>query len=467
MKEALNSLLNRPRWMPDLLATRWGRLTAFFFLYVTEGIPLGFTAVAVATQMRRQGLTPAQIGAFVGLLYAPWAWKWVVAPVVDLFYSKRLGRRRGWIVVMQCLMVCGLLLSMNIDYTAELKLYTAIILLVNIFGATQDVAIDALACTTLKKSERGTANGLMFAGAYLGNALGGAGVLILSAEIGFANAGYLAIGSILVVTILVAIPLREPKTDDALDEDDSGDVHRVKAIANEIATYAVQVVQMFRSSRSAMFAGVLALLPFGALSLSLALGANLAVEFGMSDTEIGKLTLVAAVVSALGCVVGGFLSDRFGRRKMLGMYVLGMAVPPLVLAAYMQSEGYIAPIDPTIENRPATPAILVTVFWATSIGFSVIQGLMYGTRTALFMDVVQPKWAATQFTAYMSLLNVTIWYSATWQGWAIEKYGYPKTLTADAVFGVCCIALLPLVKPLMSHAEPEQLPAEPPPPPNV
>lgn len=38
---------------PDLLATRRGRLTAFFPLYVTEGIPLGFTATAVATQMRR------------------------------------------------------------------------------------------------------------------------------------------------------------------------------------------------------------------------------------------------------------------------------------------------------------------------------------------------------------------------------------------------------------------------------
>ena len=453
--------------MPDLLATRWGRLTAFFFLYVTEGIPLGFTATAVATQMRRQGLGPAEIGAFVGLLYAPWAWKWLVAPAVDLVYSKRFGRRRSWIVIMQCLMVCGLLASINIDYTADLKLYTAIILLVNICGATQDVAIDALACATLKKSERGTANGLMFAGAYLGNALGGAGVLFLSAVIGFANAGYLAIGSILVVTIFVSIPLREPKTDEAIDDEAPDRVGRVKAIANEISTYAVQVVQIFRSSRSAMFAAVLALLPFGALSLSLALGANLAVEFGMSDTEIAKLALVVAVVSAGGCVVGGFLSDRFGRRKMLVMYVLGMAVPPLVLAAHMYSEGYIAPIDPTMENRPATPAILVTVFWFTSIGFAVFQGLMFGTRTALFMDVVKPKWAATQFTAYMSLLNVTIWYSATWQGWAIEKHGYPATLAADAVFGLCCIALLPFVKPLRQHAESQQLPAEPPSPPNV
>ena len=53
--------------LPDLLATRKGRLAAFFLLYITEGIPLGFTATAIATQMRRQGLGPAEIGAFVAL----------------------------------------------------------------------------------------------------------------------------------------------------------------------------------------------------------------------------------------------------------------------------------------------------------------------------------------------------------------------------------------------------------------
>ncbi len=56
---------------PDLLATRNGRLVAFFSLYVTEGIPLGFTADAIATQMRRQGLGPAAIGAFVASLCLP------------------------------------------------------------------------------------------------------------------------------------------------------------------------------------------------------------------------------------------------------------------------------------------------------------------------------------------------------------------------------------------------------------
>ena len=122
---------------PDLLASKKGRLTAFFLLYVTEGIPLGFTATAIATQMRRQGLGPVAIGAFVGSLYLPWSFKWIAGPFVD----------------------------------------------------TQDVAIDALAVNVLPEDERGLANGFMFAGASIGQAIGGSGVLFLSAVLPFSTAG--------------------------------------------------------------------------------------------------------------------------------------------------------------------------------------------------------------------------------------------------------------------------------------
>jgi PAT family beta-lactamase induction signal transducer AmpG len=96
-----NGAMPRLRALPNLLATRPGRLGAFFALYLTEGIPLGFTATAVATQMRRQGLGPAEIGAFVGSLYLPWAFKWAIGPVVDVFSSERFGRRRLWILLAQ------------------------------------------------------------------------------------------------------------------------------------------------------------------------------------------------------------------------------------------------------------------------------------------------------------------------------------------------------------------------------
>ncbi|HVQ06342.1 MAG TPA: hypothetical protein VMT14_22615, partial [Burkholderiaceae bacterium] len=94
--------------LPNLLASPRGRLAAFFFLYITEGIPLGFAATAVATQLRRQDVGPAEIGAFVGSFYLPWAFKWAFGPFIDVFASERLGRRRGWIIVTQVLMALTL-----------------------------------------------------------------------------------------------------------------------------------------------------------------------------------------------------------------------------------------------------------------------------------------------------------------------------------------------------------------------
>ena len=171
--------------LPDLLATKNGRLATFFLLYVTEGIPLGFTATAIATQMRRGGLGPAEIGAFVGSLYLPWAFKWAMGPFVDTFSSDRFGRRRTWIFLMQVGMMATLLVAMGVDFVGQLTLFTAIIFLHNAFGATMDVAIDALAVSVLPEDERGTANGFMFAGASIGQTIGGSGVLFLTAAMPF------------------------------------------------------------------------------------------------------------------------------------------------------------------------------------------------------------------------------------------------------------------------------------------
>ena len=102
--------------LPDLLASRRGRLFAFFALYIAEGIPYGFTTTAVATQMRRQGLEPAAIGAFVGALYLPWAIKWAFGPFVDVLSSDRWGRRRLWIVLMQALMILSLLAAVPVSF---------------------------------------------------------------------------------------------------------------------------------------------------------------------------------------------------------------------------------------------------------------------------------------------------------------------------------------------------------------
>jgi PAT family beta-lactamase induction signal transducer AmpG len=437
---------------PNLLASRNGRLAAFFFLYLTEGIPLGFTATAVATQMRRQGLDVAAIGAFVGSLYLPWAFKWAVGPLVDVVSSERWGRRRAWIVAAQAMMVLTLMAALPVNFTTEVKLFTFLILLHNIFGATQDVAIDALAVGVLREEERGLANGLMFGGAYLGQTIGGAGVLFLTPYVGFQATYFFVAACILAVTLFVALPLREQRGAPRPPMEGP----RLAAVGRDIAGFVGDSIRAFLGSRAAFIGLIFALMPAGAYALGLALQSNLAVELGMNDTQVGLINLWSTILSALGCVVGGWLSDRYGRRRTLALYLVGTAIPTLYLAWIMQGAGWIQAVDPNLPNRPVAPAFLVSTFWAMTLTYSVFQGLMYGTRTALFMDVTTARVAATQFTAYMAMLNFVISYSATWQGLALKRWGYPITLTIDAVAGLLCIALLPF---MAMAKKPQQAPA--------
>jgi PAT family beta-lactamase induction signal transducer AmpG len=411
--------------LPNLLATPRGRLTAFFFLYVTEGIPLGFAATAVATQLRRQDVGPAEIGAFVGSFYLPWAFKWAFGPFIDVFASERLGRRRGWIIVTQVLMALTLMSTVMLKLPQQLALFTVVLLVHNSFGAMQDVAIDALAVNTLAEHERGLANGLMFAGAAIGQAVGGSGVLFLSGVTGFQPTFFFVAGSILTVTLFVVLPMREAPSPRNHVEGPS----RWRLAVQEMRGFAVESFRSFLGTRGAFFGLAFALLPSGAMCLGLALQSNLAVELGLDDDQVALLNLWASVIQAGFMVLGGYLSDRFGRRRTLAVYLASMSLPV-----------------PQGATDRAVPAVLVTALWIATLTYSVALGLMYGTRSAIFMDVTNPAVAATQFTAYMALLNLSIAYSATWQGIAIEALGYPDTMLIDAIVGLFCLALLPWIR---------------------
>ena len=428
--------------LPDLLASRKGRLTAFFLLYVTEGIPLGFTATAIAAQMRRQDLGPAAIGAFVGSLYLPWAFKWAVGPFVDVFSSDRFGRRRTWIFFMQLGMCATLLIAMGVDFVHQLALFTGIIFLHNAFGATQDVAIDALAVSVLPEDERGSANGFMFAGASIGQTIGGSGVLFLTAVMPFASTYIFVVLAIFAITAFVVLPLREKAMSVA-----EAQARKASSVGRELKRFVRDAWTAFTGSRAALVGVFAALLPAGAYALSLALQSNLAVELGLDDNEIAQLNLICTVIFAPFCILGGWVSDRFGRRSSLALFAFLTVVPTLWLAYVMWQAGWIMPVDIKTPDRPHPSTVLVFTFWAACIVYNIFQGLYYGIRTALYMDITNPAVAATQFTAYMALLNLCISYTAWWQGHVVEWLGYPMTLVLDCAFGMSALLLLPLMKP--------------------
>jgi PAT family beta-lactamase induction signal transducer AmpG len=96
---------------------------------------------------------------------------------------------------------------------------------------------------------------------------------------------------------------------------------------------------------------------------------------------------------------------------------------------------------------------LIRQLWIANITYSIFQGLMYGTRSAIMMDVTNPRVAATQFTAYMAMQNLAIAFAASWQGVSIEAWGYPTTLFIDALIGPIGCLLLPAMKQPASFSD--------------
>ena len=425
----------------DPLATRRRRLTTFFLLYVSEGIPLGFTGTLLATQMRRHGLDPAAIGAFVGSLYLPWAFKWAFGPIVDTITSARFGRRRTWIVGAQLAMTLTLLAATPIDFTHSLALFTGVIFVHNICAATQDVAIDALAVQVLKPDERGAANGFMFAGQGVGQGIGGPVMLLTLSFVTLTGAFIVASALIGLILIFVSWRLREPP--DLLPpwRIEDGQTTTLRRVSREIVDFVRAAARAFVGTRAALLGVPFALLPLGAYAMSLSLGSNLSVELGLTDDMIGTMGIGVGVLNALGCIVGGWVSDRYGRRATLAAFVSLTAFPTLTLAWLMHSIGHVMPVPPGTTGTIAT--ILLIQYVSIAAVYSFVQGLTYGGSTALFMDITTPAVAATQFTAYMALANLATTYTATWQGQSIEHFGYPTTLVLDVIVGLSCIALLP------------------------
>ncbi|MFC4993328.1 MFS transporter [Rubritalea tangerina] len=443
--------------MGNLLEHKKGRLAAFFALYVSEGLPQGFTGVALALEFKRMGMEAAALGTFAATIMLPWSWKFLMGPFVDNLHFRRFGARKQWIVGSQIGMLLSLLLAMAYFPKMEggtivgLGLFTVLLIVHNVFAATQDVAIDGLACTTLEEHERGLANGLMFAGAQLGAAIGGSGVLFLKESLGFSMASMMVPVLLLGVLLMVVFWICEKKLN--AEEGEMAELRGWKYTVAEVGGYLKEVGKTFFLSKQGFLGLCLALLPVGGMALSLVVSTILTPTLGMKDDEIALMGLVASIVFIVFCMTGGYLSDKIGRKKALAIFGLGTLLPTLWMGWRLQSEGWIYPTAGNGDGTWPRHDGLIRAWWMASIVYSCFQGLMYGVRTAFFMDIVNPKISATHFTACMALINVVTMYCYWWQGQAMTATGkggwgftYFQVFLLDAALGAFFVFLLPFLK---------------------
>ena len=147
------------------------------------------------------------------------------------------------------------------------------------------------------------------------------------------------------------------------------------------------------------------------MALGLALQSNLAVELGLNDNQVGLLNLWSTIIGAAGCVAGGFLSDRFGRKKMLRSTSSGWRRRRSTDDGPPQHH-WIMPVDP---NLPPLSFRARDGLWIATLVYSLFNGLMYGTRTALFMTSRPPR-SPPRSSPPTWRSSTLISYSSTWRG---------------------------------------------------
>jgi MFS family permease len=180
------------------------KLATLLSLYFAQGLPFGVQSTALPLLLRERGATLQTIG-FSGLLALPWLAKALWAPLVDRYGSRRFGRRKSWIVPMQGALALCALLAAYVDHVLALA---AIVLAMNFFAATQDIAVDALAVEWLDRGQLGPANAIQVVGYKLGILTGGGLLVWASGWIGWSGL-FVAMAGMMLAVLLITLNVRE------------------------------------------------------------------------------------------------------------------------------------------------------------------------------------------------------------------------------------------------------------------
>ncbi len=384
----------------------------FALLYFSEGAPIGLIWWALPVWLKTAGSTAGEIATVLAVVTWPWALKFLWAPVVDSLRGGALGIR-GAILVSQALMILTLLPLFVVGLDAGPDWLVPLFLLHAVVAATQDAAIDTLAVHSLPVAARGAANAWMQVGMLAGRALFGGAAVLVAARFG----ERFVLGALLVAIAAPGLYLLLRGEEPAGSREGGG----WRRLARDLGS-------TFKE-RSTLI-GFAAASTVGAGYESLAsLAGPLLIDHGASEDAVGAFFLVPSVAClAVGAVLGGHASDRFGRRRAA---IASEAAAAIVVAV----------IGVFVWFWPGNWAALFALLAALYLAGGAATASLY----ALLMDLTRPAVAATQFSLFMAGINLCyVWATASF-GQLIDGWGYGPAMV---VMSVCSLVALGLVRAL-------------------
>ncbi len=378
--------------------------SVFLFLIVPFGAMGGYLSVAIGYQLTQAGVGVEEVAALIAASYIPQTWKFLWAPVADTTLS-----RKTWYLLAGLVSALGIFVTGALPAdAASLPLLYAAVLISNVASTFLAMATESLMVYNTPPELQGRAGGWFQAGNLGGNGLGGGAGLWLAQTLPdpWMAAAAIAVACALCCAALWFVPEPPP-------------LARTGHYGRMLVGVWKDLWQVARS-RLGILALLICFLPIGS-GAATNLWAAVADDWHASANTVALATGVfSGIISALGCLVGGYGADRMDRKTAYALYGLLMALSTVAMA---------------LAPRTETMYVVFTLIYA------FIQGLTYAGFTAVVLETIGLGAAATKYNLYASLSNMPIAYMTLVDGWAHTRWGAGGLLNVEAAFGVVGIVV--------------------------
>ncbi|QDE91618.1 AmpG family muropeptide MFS transporter [Myxococcus xanthus] len=419
--------MSKPSILEVLKSPRIWLLVAVGF---ASGLPLWLTGVTLSAWMKDEGVNLKTIGVF-GLVSMPYTFKVLWAPLMDRYTLPFLGRRRGWMLVTQVLLM-GAIAAMGLVNPKDAPMtMAAMAVLVTFLSASQDIVADAWRTDILTVEERGLGNSTYITGYRLGMLTAGALALTLSDIAGWSQT-YFIMGLLMAVGVVATLLAPEPQGS--------------KPPRNLTDAVVKPFVEYF--TRKGAVAVILFLVLY---KLGDAIAAGMVTPFykelGFSNTEIGALSKGLGMVSTIaGGLLAGVLMVKLGTRRSLFVFGAAQALTNLMFMGLA-----------LVGKNDLMLAATITVD-------NLCGGLAVTAFAAYLMSLCHKSFSATQYALLSALGTVANRLISATSGYLAEGLGWPAFFAGTVLLAVpalVLLAFLPENAATPSDEPPETAPASP------
>ncbi len=416
----------RTKWQIAVAAYTERPVLQVLALGFASGLPFLLTYSTLSAWLATAGVRRAAIGTFA-LVGTPYAFKFLWAPLMDRVPPPLpLGRRRGWGITIQVLLI-GAVLGLGLcNPKHNLPQMAALAVLVAFLSASQDIVIDAWRVESLSRDQQAPGAAMIQSGYRIAMLVSGAGGLFIAAYAGW-FAAYATMAVLLGVGLLVFLLGSEPKVSaETLHAEGSG----WQAIRQSFST---AVIGPFRDFMNRPLWPVILIAIFGykmGEAMAGVMSTPLYISLGFSLPEIAAASKVFGFFSIVtGALLGGVVTTRFGIRRSL------------ILCGILQSVGNLFFVLQAVGgHRIGYLALCVTA--------ENLTGAMAGTALVTYLSsLCSPAFTGTQYALLASLASVGRTVVASSGGILSEKIGWVWFFVLTSVVALPAIMLFIWIGP--------------------